>query len=66
MSQYHNIGLAANNTRQTFPAAKFISYATEKIDSEIKVTGLIAGEQMRGSAVQKYLSHKEISNLQLT
>ena len=66
MSQHHNIGLIVNNARNPFQAARIISYATEKADSEIKVTGLIAGDQMRGCAVQRYLSHVEIRNLQLT
>lgn len=66
MSQHHNIGLIMNNARNPFQAARIISYATEKTDSEIKVTGLVAGDQMRGHAVQKYLSHVEIRNLQLT
>ena len=66
MSQHHNIGLIVNNARNPFQAARIISYATEKTDSEIKVTGLVAGDQMRGYAVQKYLSHVEIRNLQLT
>ena len=66
MSQHHNIGLILNNARNPFQAARIISYATEKTDSEIKVTGLVAGDQMRGCAVQRYLSHVEIRNLQLT
>ena len=66
MSQHHNIGLILNNARNPFQAARIISYATEKADSEIKVNGLIAGNQMRGCAVQRYLSHVEIRNLQLT
>jgi hypothetical protein len=55
-----------NNTRQSLAPAKILSYATKEIDSEIEVTGLVAGDQMRGSAVQKYLSHREIRNLELT
>lgn len=55
MSKHHNIGLIMNNTRHGFSAAKIISYATDEIDSENKVTGLVAGNQMRGGAVQKYL-----------
>jgi hypothetical protein len=57
MSQHHNIGLIMKNARHPFQAARIISYATEKTDSEIKVTGLVAGDQMRGCAVQRYLSH---------
>ena len=58
-----------NNTRFQFPAAKIISYAiiaAEDADSEIKVIGLIAGDQMRGTAPLNYLSHKDIRGLRLT
>ena len=58
-----------NNTRFEFPAAKIISYAiiaAEDADLEIKVIGLIAGDQMRGTAPRGYLSHKDIRDLQLT
>ena len=48
-----------NNTRQSLAPEKILSYATKEIDSEIKITGLVAGDQMRGSAVQKYLSHSD-------
>ncbi len=57
------------NERNPFKAANIISYATfalEDTNSEIKVTGLIAGEQMREFAVQNYLKHDAISCIQLT
>ena len=60
MSQHQNIGLIMNNTRQSLAPEKILSYATKEIDSEIKITGLVAGDQMRGSAVQKYLSHRDL------
>ena len=69
MSQHQNVGHIMNNTRSTIPSAKIISYAiiaAEDADLEIKVIGLIAGDQMRGTAPRKYLSHKDIRDLQLT
>ena len=69
MSQHQNVGHIMNNRRIEFPAARIISYATtaaEDNDLEIQVIGLIVGEQMRGTAPQRYLSHKEIRDLQLT
>ncbi len=58
-----------NNTRFEFHAAKIISYAiitAEDADLEIKVIALIAGDEMRGTAPQRYLSHKDIRDLRLT
>jgi len=69
MSQHQNVGHIMNNTCIEFPVAKIISYAiiaAEDTDLEIKVIGLIAGDQMRGTAPQKYLSHKDIRDLRLT
>ena len=69
MSQHQNVGHIMNNTCFEFPAAKIISYAiiaAEDADLKIKVIGLIAGDQMRGTAPQRYLSHKDIRDLRLT
>jgi hypothetical protein len=66
MSQHQNVGHIMNNTRIQIPAAKIISYAiiaAEDTDLEIKVIGLIAGDPMRSTAPQKYLSHKDIRDL---
>jgi hypothetical protein len=66
VAQHSNIPCIMHNARHPFPAAKIISYATEDGDAVIKVTGLVAGDQMRGSCVRRYLCHSEICNLQLT
>jgi hypothetical protein len=69
MSQHQNVGHIMNNTRLEFPAAKIISYAiiaAEDADLKIKVIGLIAGDQMLGTAPRRYLSHKDIRDLRLT
>ncbi len=57
VAQHPNIRCIMNNARHTFTAAKIFSYSTEDGAAVIKVTGLVAGEQMRGSCVRRYLCH---------
>jgi hypothetical protein len=66
LEQHPNIPYIMHNALHPFPAAKIISYATEDGDAVINVTGFVAGDQMRGSCVRRYLCRSEICNLQLT
>ncbi len=65
MSKHANIGFIISNPRHTFGAAKIISYATEESDTQIKVTGLVAGDQMRRTCVRRHMCHEEIRNFEL-
>jgi len=51
VAQHPNIPNIMHNARHQLPAANIISYATEDGDAIIKVTGLVAGDQMRGCCI---------------